>query len=116
VLSEVAQTVDDVVVISRGRLTYQGSILDFTRRAGGDLTRVQATDIARLRPALQAAGATLRDGSADHELLVADLDAPAIGEIALREGVALRELTAHGASLEDVFLELTADPAEVVQP
>jgi ABC-2 type transport system ATP-binding protein len=116
VLSEVAQTVDDVVVISRGRLTYQGSILDFTRRAGGDLTRVQATDIARLRPALEAAGATLRDGSADHELLVADLDAPAIGEIALREGVALRELTAHGASLEDVFLELTADPAEVVQP
>src|SRR3954466_10457536 len=104
VLAEVAQTADDVVVINRGRLSYQGSIGDFTRRAGGDLTRVRAADVGRLRPALQAAGATLREGADHGALLVADLDAPAIGEIALREGVALHELTAHGASLEDVFL------------
>jgi ABC-2 type transport system ATP-binding protein len=116
VLSEVAQTVDDVVVISRGRLSYKGSIGDFTRRAGGDLTRVRAASVERLRPALEAAGATLREGGDHGALLVADLDAPAIGEIALREGVALQELTAHGASLEDVFLELTADPVEVAQP
>ena len=116
VLSEVAQTVDDVVVISRGRLIYQGSIGDFTRRAGGDLTRVRVADAGRLRPALEAAGATLREGDGAGVLLVSELDATAIGEIALREGVALRELTAHGASLEDVFLELTADPAEAVQP
>jgi ABC-2 type transport system ATP-binding protein len=112
VLSEVAQTVDDVVVISRGRLSYQGSIEDFTRRAGGDLTRVRAADLARLRPVLEAAGADVRDGGPRDALLVAGLDATAIGELALREGVALHELAAHGASLEDVFLELTADPVE----
>jgi ABC-2 type transport system ATP-binding protein len=114
VLSEVAQTVDDVVVITRGRLTYQGSIGDFTRRAGGDLTRVRAADLTRLRPALETAGGEVREGADHFELLVAGLEAPQIGDIALREGVALHELTAHGASLEDVFLELTADPAGTV--
>jgi len=110
VLSEVAQTVDDVVVISRGRLSYQGSIAEFTGRAGGDVIRVRAADVARLRPALERAGAELREGGTNGALLVGGLEAPAIGEIALRESIALHELAAHGASLEDVFLELTSDP------
>jgi ABC-2 type transport system ATP-binding protein len=53
VLAEVAQTVDDVVVISRGRLAYQGSIADFTHRAGGGVTRVRAADLPRLADAIE---------------------------------------------------------------
>ena len=75
VLSEVAQTVDDIVVISRGRLVYQGTIQDFTGRAGGGL-RVQAADGARLAAALQAAGAEVTTGE-QGVLLVSRLDAAA---------------------------------------
>ena len=107
VLSEVAQTVDDVVVISRGRLVHQGTIQDFTRRAGGGL-RVQAADAARLAAALRGR----RRGGAPRASRAAPRQRrqrPQVGELALREGIALHELSEQGASLEDVFLALTDD-------
>ena len=107
VLSEVAQTVDDIVVISRGRLVYQGTIQDFTGRAGGGL-RVQAADGARLATALRAAGGEVATGD-QGVLLVGGLGGRQVGELALREGIALYELSEQGASLEDVFLALTDD-------
>ena len=107
VLSEVAQTVDDIVVISRGRLVYQGTIQDFTGRAGGGL-RVQAADAARLAAGLQAAGAEVATGE-QGVLLVNGVSGRQVGELALREGIALSELSERGASLEDVFLALTDD-------
>jgi ABC-2 type transport system ATP-binding protein len=107
VLSEVAQTVDDIVVISRGRLVYQGTIQDFTGRAGGGL-RVQAADAARLAAALRGAGAEVATGE-QGVLLVNGVGGRQVGELALREGIALHELSEQGASLEDVFLALTDD-------
>jgi ABC-2 type transport system ATP-binding protein len=106
VLAEVAQTVDDVVVISRGRLVHQGSIAEFTRRAGGGGLRVRSTDAPRLATALEADGAQVREHEGD--LLIVDaLPAARVGEVALATGVALSELAEQGVSLEDVFLELT---------
>jgi ABC-2 type transport system ATP-binding protein len=106
VLAEVAQTVDDVVVISRGRLVHQGSIAEFTRRAGGGGLRVRSADAPRLATALEADGAQVREHEGD--LLIVDaLPAARVGEVALATGVALSELAEQGVSLEDVFLELT---------
>ncbi len=113
VLAEVAQTVDDVVVISRGRLTYGGSIEEFTHRAGGDRVRVRAADLGDLVPALEAAGAEVQRTEGD-ALLVGRLAAGRIGELALEQRVALHELAPQGASLEEVFLELTAETREEV--
>src|SRR4051794_2038410 len=106
VLAEVAQTVDDVVVISRGRLVHQGSIADFTRRAGGGGLRVRSADPERLAAALEADGGRVRDRDGDL-LLVDAVPALRVGEVALAAGVALSELAEQGVSLEDVFLELT---------
>ncbi len=103
VLAEVAQTVDRVVIIHRGRLIQQASIAEVLAGAQG-ATRVRRPDAARLRELLAAEGAEVND--ADGVLLV-DLPPERVGEIAAQHGVVLHELTVERATLEEVFLELT---------
>jgi ABC-2 type transport system ATP-binding protein len=103
VLAEVAQTVDRVVIIHRGRLIQQASVADVLAGAVG-ATRVRSPDGARLRELLAAEGATI--GESDGTLLV-DTAPERVGEIAAANGVVLHELTVERATLEEVFLELT---------
>jgi ABC-2 type transport system ATP-binding protein len=103
VLAEVAQTVDRVVIIHRGRLIQQASIAEVLAGAQG-ATRVRTPDAARLRELLAAEGVEVND--ADGVLLV-DLSPERVGEIAAQHGVVLHELTIERATLEEVFLELT---------
>jgi ABC-2 type transport system ATP-binding protein len=105
-LAEVAQTVDDVVVIARGRRVFEGPIAGLTQ--GGGLT-VEGEDPARLGAALERAGATVRrDGD---RLLVHGLPGRGVSAVARDEGLLLDVLAPRSASLEDVFLELTGDAA-----
>jgi ABC-2 type transport system ATP-binding protein len=103
VLAEVAQTVDRVVIIHRGRLIQQASIAEVLAGAQG-ATRVRSPDAARLRSLLEAQGLEVEE--ADGVLLV---DAPPerIGELAAANDVVLHELAVERATLEEVFLELT---------
>jgi ABC-2 type transport system ATP-binding protein len=103
VLAEVAQTVDRVVIIHRGRLIKQASIAEVLASAQG-ATRVRTPDGARLRELL--AGQRVPVSEAEDALLV---EAPPerIGELAAANGVVLHELTVERATLEEVFLELT---------
>jgi ABC-2 type transport system ATP-binding protein len=103
VLAEVAQTVDRVVIIHRGRLIQQASIAEVLAGAQG-ATRVRTPDAARLRELLAAEGVDVNE--ADGVLLV-DLQPERVGEIAAQHGVVLHELTVERATLEEVFLELT---------
>jgi ABC-2 type transport system ATP-binding protein len=103
VLAEVAQTVDRVVIIHRGRLIQQASIAEVlagARRA----TKVRTPDGVRLRELLAAEGAEV---SEDDGVLLVDLPPERVGEIAAQHGVVLHELTIERATLEEVFLELT---------
>jgi ABC-2 type transport system ATP-binding protein len=102
VLAEVAQTVDRVVIIHRGRLVQQASVAEVLAGAQG-ATRVRTPD-ARLGELL--AGQGFEVSHADGALLVS---APPeqIGELAAANGVVLHELTVERATLEEVFLELT---------
>jgi ABC-2 type transport system ATP-binding protein len=110
VLAEVAQTVDDVIIINKGRLVTISPLADLTARRSGAV-RVRAPGVHRLKAKLEAEGfrATLRDGG---ELLVEGAPAAHVGEIAERAGVPLHELVSESSSLEDIFLELTTgDPS-----
>ncbi len=104
VLSEVAQTADDVVVIAKGRLVDQGPV---ERLSGGEAAAVivRAGELGALTAALEATGGEVERN--DGWLRVRNLDAPAIGAAALAQGVALHALYEERASLEDVFLRLT---------
>ncbi|MDP9491028.1 MAG: ABC transporter ATP-binding protein [Actinomycetota bacterium] len=103
VLAEVAQTVDRVVIIHRGRLVQQASIGEVLAGAQG-ATRVRSPDGTRLRELLRAEGAAVTE--ADGALLV-ELPAERVGEIAAANGIVLHELGVERATLEEVFLELT---------
>jgi ABC-2 type transport system ATP-binding protein len=106
VLAEVAQTVDDVVVIHRGRLVDQGPVARLT--AGGHVV-VRTPRPDELRAALERAGLS---ATADSEMLVVDCPETArVGEIAFEAGVPLHELTTRATSLEEAFLALTSDEA-----
>jgi ABC-2 type transport system ATP-binding protein len=104
VLAEVAQTVDDVVVIHHGRLVDEGSVARLT--AGGHVV-VRSPRAAELRAALEAAGLAV---SAHGDELVVDADDPArVGDVAFAAGVPVHELTTRATSLEEAFLALTSD-------
>ncbi len=105
VLSEVQQTVDDVVVIRHGRIVFDGA-LD-ALEAGTARVRVDAADRAALTDALTRAGATVEPSAAG--LLVLGLDVTRTGEVARDAGLALTHLSDEGDGLESVFLALTAD-------
>jgi ABC-2 type transport system ATP-binding protein len=112
VLAEVAQTVDDVVVIHRGRLVQQGPVHTLTS-AGGVLVRTPRA--AALREALEAEGLTAAE-TPDGALVVDGAEAARVGDIAFSAGVPLHELTARSTSLEEAFLALTTDPEPAAAP
>jgi ABC-2 type transport system ATP-binding protein len=104
VLAEVAQTVDDVVVIHRGKLVEQGPVAQLT--AGGHVV-VRTPRPDELRSALERAGLGV---SADADTLVVDCDETAqVGDVAFAAGVPVHELTTRATSLEEAFLALTTD-------
>ncbi len=82
------------------------SSISSTRDAGRPIVR--ATDLSALHRALDTLAIAVSptgDGA-----LLADADATLVGKVALDTGVALTELRpAHGAGLEEMFLQLTAD-------
>jgi ABC-2 type transport system ATP-binding protein len=115
VLAEVAQTVDDVVVIHRGRLVHQGPVHTLTAAGAGVLVRTPRP--AELRAALEREGigaVEIPDGT----LVVEGGDAARIGDLAFAAGVPLHELSLRSTSLEEAFLALTSDapPAALDAP
>jgi ABC-2 type transport system ATP-binding protein len=113
VLAEVAQTVDDVVVIHRGRLVQQGPVAALTAAGAGVLVRSPRPE--ELRSALYREGLSASE-TPDGALVVEGVDAARIGDIAFAAGVPLHELSARSTSLEEAFLALTSDPDPVAAP
>src|SRR3954452_24410170 len=109
VLAEVAQSVDDVVVIADGTLRAQGTLQQVL---GGDdkpAAEVRAQDPIRLTSALEARGYPVqRDGDV---LLVLGATAQQVGEIAGEERVAVLGLAPRARSLEEAFFALIGAPA-----
>ncbi len=104
VLSEVEQTVDDVVVITRGRLVRQGALAAMD--TGPSHVLVRTPDPAALRAALDGVAVeTLPTGL----LRVPGRTAAEIGHVAFVAGVELHELTPEPGDLEKVFLDLTRE-------
>ncbi|MDF2047382.1 ATP-binding cassette domain-containing protein [Microbacterium sp. Kw_RZR3] len=104
-LAEVQQTVDALLIISHGRLVFQGGVEDL---ADPDeyATVVDAPDRAALSALLDERGIPyqlLRNG-----FTIRHLEPVEIGALAAGAGIALSHLQSKGASLEDIFLELVS--------
>jgi ABC-2 type transport system ATP-binding protein len=112
-LSEVAQSVDDVVVIAHGRLRAQGpldGVLGGGRERATAVRTADPADRAALADAVTRGGFAVDpgEGGALHVLGAAP---EAVGTIAARRGIALGRLDvhAHTRTLEDAFLALTQE-------
>jgi len=101
-LSEVAQTVDRVVIVDHGKLRFAGSLDEL----GSGTVTVRAAETDRLRTALTGAGYKVTVGAGVLEVLGAR--AEDVGRVAAGEGIALSGLTSDAASLEAAFLRLTS--------
>ena len=110
VLTETAQTVDDIVVIHRGRLVRQASIDELERLGRGGVL-VSTPTRERLAAAVERAGGRAELQEDGRGLLIEGLDAAQVGELAYDEHVVLHELSPRGGSLEDVFFDLTEEDA-----
>ncbi|MCT2586464.1 ABC transporter ATP-binding protein [Actinophytocola gossypii] len=109
-LSEMALTAQELVVIGRGKLIAQCSTEDFVARAAENKVTVRSPQLGLLRTAIGQQGATVRDEG--DSLVVSGMDIADIGELAAANGAVLHELSAQRGSLEEAFMQLTGDSVE----
>ena len=108
-LSEVAQTVDDVVIIANGGLVSQGPLTEVARRAAKQFGVVLRTpQTAEAQQVLSAADLRVTV-EADGALIVSGATPDAVGRAIAQAGLTVYEMRPIDHTLEEVFLELTSD-------
>jgi ABC-2 type transport system ATP-binding protein len=121
VLSEVEQTVDDVVIIARGRLVHASSLAELEALAEPSV-RVTSPDAEGLQRLIMEAGWADRaePASTGHEgvAVIHRITAPEIGARAFAAGLELHELVPRDVGLEDIFLRLVGEDvgSQVAEP
>lgn len=105
-LSEVEQTVDDVVIIANGRMVKQGSIAELH---GPRRSLVRTSDAEQLVRQLAQAGLQAQR-TGDDTLEVSGEDPRKIGDLALAARLPIYELRDSKSDLEDLFFQLTSQP------
>jgi ABC-2 type transport system ATP-binding protein len=106
-LAEVEQTIDQVVIISRGQTMYYGS-LDELRSSQQSRVIVQPADPQRLAVALREAKITNVSPTPDGKLAVVGATIQQVGDVAAQAGLALYGVHEERADLEQLFFRLTA--------
>jgi ABC-2 type transport system ATP-binding protein len=110
-MTEMENTADQLIVLGKGRLLAAESVTDFARRGTTPTIRVRTEHPATLTDLLTSAGAVIRPASGG-ALAVTGLPAARISAIAMDHRIPLTELTTRTASLEEAFMQLTADSVE----
>ena len=113
-MSEMEHTADHVIVIGRGRLIADCSMAEFIARSSVQAIRVRTPQPEALARAVASAGGASAGvaGGEPGEVDVSGLTEERIGDIAFAHGVRLHHLAPSRASLEQAFMELTADSVE----
>jgi ABC-2 type transport system ATP-binding protein len=114
-LNEVEEVADRVVILNRGQLISAGSIEELT--TGSDTVCVRTPNPQPLGHAIAANGGTAEHSDAT-TLQIRGLTLEQVGHLAFANGVELHELSAQRFDLEDLFFQLTGNPAgqPVMQP
>ncbi len=107
-LPEVQELCDRVAIVDRGRVVYEGALVDL-RRQGGAGYRLRTSDDARALRVAAAAPGVERAVSDEHgvSFQAQESDVGALSLALGAEGVAILSLTPELATLEDLFFRLT---------
>jgi len=105
-LAEIEQTVDQVVIISRGQTVYYGS-LDYLRQSQQTRVLVQAADPQSLVAKLQEAGVNAIEPTPDGRLAITGVDRKTVADLAMAANIALYDIQQENVDLEQLFFRLT---------
>ena len=112
-MSEMEYTADHLLVIGRGQLIADCGMAEFIGRGSGRAVRVRTPQPGALARAVAAAGGTVASpGADDGECEVRGLTEDQVSDLAFAHGIRLTHLAATRVSLEQAFMELTADSVE----
>jgi ABC-2 type transport system ATP-binding protein len=110
-MSELQDTADQVVIVGRGRVIADTTVRELLAAASGDRVTLCTTAAAAAQAVLRNAGATVSAASPD-TLTVAGLAAAKVVAVLGESAVPFSEVSAHHATLEEAYLELTRDAVE----
>lgn len=110
-MSEMALTADHLVVIGQGRLLADTSMADFIAQNSRSYVRIRTPQRERLLDVLHGAGVTVVE-TGNGTLEVDGGKSEHIGELAAQHQIVLHELSPQQASLEEAFMQLTAESVE----
>jgi ABC-2 type transport system ATP-binding protein len=111
-MSEMENTADHLLVIGKGRLIADCSVAEFIARNSVQSVRVRTPEPEILVHAVLEAGGITMPGAAPGVIMVQNLPVERIGDLAFERRIRLHELAPTQASLEEAFMELTADSVE----
>jgi ABC-2 type transport system ATP-binding protein len=110
-MSELEDTADQLVVVGRGRVIADMPVADMIAQASGDRVRLRTGVPAEAMAVLARAGATVA-ASASDQLTIQDLSPERIVAALTQAGISFSEVSAHRATLEEAYMELTRDAVE----
>ena len=110
-MSEMAQTADQLLVIGRGRIIAAGPVQDVIDSVSGAAVRVRTPRATELEALVRGNGVVVTSPEPG-TLELRGIDAERIGEVALAHGIVLHELSPRSASLEEAYMALTQDAVE----
>jgi ABC-2 type transport system ATP-binding protein len=110
-MSEMALTADDLIVIGRGRLIAESTVEGFIEASSHNYVRLRSPAGGRIAQLLRDEGAAVEQ-EPDGALAVTRTSVESVGELAAAHGIVLHELSSQHASLEEAFMELTGDSVE----
>ena len=110
-MSELQDTASQLVVVGRGKVIADGSVRDLLASVARDQLTLRTSAPALALDVLTRAGASVA-ATAPGTLLISGLPAEQAVALLGERGVPVAEISAHRASLEEAYLELTRDAVE----
>jgi ABC-2 type transport system ATP-binding protein len=110
-MSELQDTADHLVVVGRGRVVADTSVSDLLAKASGGRVVLRTPAAATALGVLERAGGTVVATSPD-TLTISGLPAERVVSVLNQQMVPFSEVSAHRASLEEAYLELTRDAVQ----
>lgn len=109
-MSEMALTADHLIVIGKGRLIKDASMVEFVSGGTEGYVRVRSPELSELASLLTQRGAEV--SLIDDHMQVRKMPAAMIGDLAAARGLPLHELFAQETSLEAAYMAMTKDSVE----
>jgi ABC-2 type transport system ATP-binding protein len=110
-MSELEDAADHLVVVGRGQVVADTSVKDMIEAASGDQVELRTAARDQAMTVLAHAGATVAATGPDL-LTISGLSTERVVVALTENGVPFAEVTAHRATLEEAYMELTRDAVE----